>query len=119
MIERQDPIDELHSMLEDAKIPHDMFKVPLKLDQDMIAYGSPSGDDGRAKWSRNQICYPNDAHRRLSVIQHFNSYGYGDKILEGWGVLCHNWHGDPQCISIQEAFDLISEDYSKNKETFS
>jgi len=108
-----DPIKQLHEMLEKENIPHKYIvqKINRELDLwDINMYGE------RAKYIRNQIIYPNMGDDcKFDAIWQYGSYGVDNQVNTYHELGC-NEDGDPRIMTVGEAFAIIFEDWTKNKE---
>lgn len=106
------PIEQLHNKLDKAGIPHtySVVKNPRPIaDYERQMYGE------RAKYMRNQIKYPDSIEEtcEFDAIWQYGSYGDGDKV-ETYHELGRDEDGEPMVMSIDEAFDIIYKDWTKN-----
>lgn len=80
------------------------------LDSEGISYAFKPLYDGY------QICYPNNAERQCSVIEHYISYGNEDDLLEIMGLLTpeeEKYDRVKGYLTAEEVFKRIKEHYAK------
>lgn len=114
----KNPIDELDKMLTDASIPH--VKKQHKYSEIGINHSNWFTDQSegpKASYMENQICYPDTYQSKegcqFDCIWQFGSYGTGQQV-ESYGPLGSNEHREPRIMTIDDAFKIISEDWTKN-----
>lgn len=106
------PIEQLHNKLDKAGIPHayKVVKNPRPIhDYERQMYGD------KAKYMRNQIMYPDsgDGICKFDAIWQYGALGGKDQV-ETYHELGCSEDGDVRTMSVDEAFDIIFKDWTKN-----
>ena len=113
-------LDRLRKMLDDAHIPYES-KIELmkdkKINEEYEKFMIDEyGESGRYWW--NQIIYgryKDSGDWKFDAIFHHGSYGSESGLIETYGELGEDEHGEPRVMTAEEAFEIIKNDYEKGE----
>ena len=109
-------IDRLRAKLDEAGIPYESYKEPLK-PWEIKILSSFYVDGMEEEYSRNQIIYGriDENTWKLDAIDQFGSYGHREGLIEVWGQLGMDSNGDPLVMTADEVFEIIYNDWVGEK----
>lgn len=110
----ENELDKLRAMLDEAGIPYESYQKEWPQEQIEM---TPELFKGNARWIQNQIVYGREdaIAWKLDGICQYGSYGVAQGLIETYGKLGADAEGDPLVLTAAEAFEIIKEDWEKNR----
>lgn len=111
----ENELDKLRAMLDEAGIPYDSIKEEWSQE---IKDAIPDYYIGNNRYCHNQIVYgaAQNGLWKLDGICQMGSYGASEGLIETYGKLGTDAEGDPLVLRADDVFQIIKEDWEKEKE---